>query len=695
MKGIKPIIGGIIAAILCAILFTFPSIFRVSSSFIGDGGDNYEYAGYQGLVNVNISQGKLPFSTTDFWRYPVGFDFSRGFDSYISVTLGAILYPIFKLPLSYNLTILILLSLNGFLSFHFFRKLTKSFWLGALGMIIYGFSFYTIAKASSHPNLLLTGTIPFLGSTILNFIEKERIFKKDIFMFFLALVMVFLGSVQYAILSFIFLFLSAGISFFLFKETIVNIKNKFLTEKGFLILGALSFVIAIFLLFLPHFLSFLNGSVNIIGRENILYNLTPSITDFFLPNKYLHLLFSFFKSQSDPSIEKVVFVGWAELVLFFAFLISNFSKKGKLFIFISVVIPFLFALGYGKDNSFAFLPYRFISQIFPFKLIAEPGRYFIIFYFFITCAVLIFLDNIKNEGFKKFLIAVVIIFVIFERLPFSFYKADTATNEKYIKVASSQESTAILDLPISYFYSKYDILSLYYQKPIVNGYFHWSADSDTERSFIARNDLLSRYICNKNDPSNKSFDLTLEKYQDFSMLAELKEEGIKTIVIHKDDKYYHTECDNVRTRISNLIPSEKSLEITSSDKQEQIKLESDGLANFSFFAPYQGKLYIDGVYLASLRKVSIAIERNGSTSAGFAYSWNKVDDHSQELLPKNSVSIDVNPGDILTFRSSQNAGHNWFSIWYRYAAEKSNSKPYIPAIEKLYEDQKASVYKIN
>jgi hypothetical protein len=163
----------ILFSALITILFTWPGILSLSSRYIGDGYDNYEYASYQSLAAQRITSGQFPFGFTNFWRYPVGFDFGRGFDSYLTVSTGAFLKLFLGMPLSYNLTIYVLLILNGLFSYIFFRYLTGSKSLGLIGAIIYGFSFYALARGSSHPNLMFEGGIPLLFLAVIRLMKKE------------------------------------------------------------------------------------------------------------------------------------------------------------------------------------------------------------------------------------------------------------------------------------------------------------------------------------------------------------------------------------------------------------------------------------------------------------------------------------------------------------------------------------------
>src|SRR5579859_8150018 len=96
-------------SIVLSIILTFPSVLSAGTKFIGDGYDNYEYASYQGLAAQFVRQWQFPFHYSTYWRYPVGFDFARGFDSYITVLLGMLLFFVVGFPLAYNLTIYILM----------------------------------------------------------------------------------------------------------------------------------------------------------------------------------------------------------------------------------------------------------------------------------------------------------------------------------------------------------------------------------------------------------------------------------------------------------------------------------------------------------------------------------------------------------------------------------------------------------
>lgn len=679
--------------ILLAIIFTWPSLLHLNNHYIGDGGDNYEYASYQMLASNRIEHGSLPFGLTNFWRYPVGFDFARGFDSYLTVLTGTILNIFLGMPLSYNATIFILIFLNALSSYLFFNRLTKSKVLGIIGMICYGFSFYTLGKAASHPNLLLTGSIPFLGYVILNLYKDKKHNFKDYLLLFSSLIFMAMGSNQYFIMAFMFIFIYLFISLIFYKRTTIMFVKKFANTT--FLASLFLFFAAFFILYFPQLFAVLNHNFVFLNRGKILVNLSPTFTDYILPNSYLRLFYSkFLSSFSSPSIEKLVFIGFVEIFLLLILILSirKLNKRFYAFLAVLFLIPFSFSLGFDKTGLLWFLPYRYLNNIFPFSLIPEVGRYVVIFYFILTIAIVKFLEELKVSK-KKYILLLIILFLVIERLPSGFYLASTLSYP-YQNIVSKQQSNAVLDLPINLYYPNYDILSFFYNKPIVNGYFHWSADSEKEKSFILKDNLLNRYICNPDEAnSNSDFNSLYEQSKDKQMISLLKKENINIIVVHKDDKFYHTVCTTFRKRLSSLLSEPTTLEAAPLNEKEITAKYLEGDASFSFYFPKDGVFYLDGAYISPTLNTNFKITVNKQIFS--SYGWFISDNYSMQLFPKYTVSIPVKAGDILTFSSLKESGYTFFSLWYRYAQNMDSlTIPYKPMIEKIYEDDTAAVYRL-
>ncbi len=687
----------ILLSFVLAVVFTFPAIFHLFGQYIGDGYDNYEYASYMGLAAKHIQLGSFPFVPTDYWRYPAGFDFPRAFDSYLTVTLGTVLTLIFSLPLGYNLTILFLMTLNGFFSYLFFERLSRSRLIGVIGMVLYGFSFYNLAKAASHPNLLLTGVFAFLGWSVLGLIQKEKYNLRDYFWFFLNIILVLTQSIIYGLFLVLFGLMALTIVILINKQLIFSLKQKVNDSRRLFLSFIIFTLLFLLLIYFPHLKALMSNQFCFLDRSKTLFELSPSLLDFLLPNTYLKIILAkFVSSPSLPSIEKAVFIGFAEIAFFLAFFLTRVSGKIKLFLGLGFLIPFVLALGYGKDNQFFLLPYHFLANIFPFSLVATPGRFFPVFYLFITVSIALLLVSLNKYKIGRLIIVVFLILIILERLPYSFYLAETFKNEPYYDLIKKENTKAVLDIPVNIFHPRYNILSFYYRKAIVNGYFHWSADGTKEKAFIQRDGLISRYSCSDLDPIiTRGLSYPLEDGFDKDMLKLLKEFNIATLVVHKDDKFYHPVCTNVRLRLGRFLPFVQELQETGMVEKQIANQALEGKPSFTFYFPKDGTFYLDGFYLAPSNQTSFILTLDNKP-VDFSYGWTIKNDYTMELTPKYTIVKKVPAGSILTAYSPYDVNHTEFSLWYRYVADK-NAKvlPYNPPISKIYEDENTIVYHVN
>lgn len=686
LNNFKPYILAIFAAIIISIALLYPALPKLSSSFIGDGGDNYEYASYMMLFKKNISEGNYPFEFTNFWRYPVGFDFGRSFDSHLAVTLGGSLNYFISSPLSYNLTIIVLMTLNGIFSFIFFKLLTGSKSLALLGMIMYGFSFYTLAKAEAHLNLLFIGGFPLLGYSILRIIKEPKIDLTKSFLFFFSLFLIALGSKEYFLLAIFFLTIYLGVSSIFYKNAVTSIFNKVKNSYKLVFASALTFLVALVVVFLPYISAVINGKFYLGERGGTLFASTPSIIDYIIPNRYLDLLSNAIKSHSNVSIESMVFIGWIELLVFVLFFINRHIKtRFKLFVLTSFLIPFVLSLGYGEQNLFPLLPYRFLGDFFIFRAIAETGRYFVVFYLILSAAVTLALIPLKpNKRIFTIVVVSIIAILLFERTPLKIMTAATL-NDNYTKIVQKEPGTAVLDLPINIYHPDYNVLSFYYNKPLVNGYFHWSSDGPKEREFLNSSGLMD-YSCNSQD--------NVKINNDNLIIENLKTYGITTIVIHKDDKFYYPVCKNVRIRLSRMIPN--TVVVPETKQQKQIVAKSfTGYPKLTLYFPKKGKFNLDGLYVAPDSKTNFNILVNDSPIEA-NYSWNSIGSpNGIEINPKNQIEIDVEGGSTITIYSKDLVENTYFSVWYRYTPDSNTQQIlYQLRLEKIFEDDTVEVYRL-
>lgn len=690
----KEILLAVFFSVIFALIFTYPAILHINSSYIGDGGDNYEYASYVKLVTHNISEGLMPYSYTNFWRYPQGFNFFLGSDSYLMTLSSGVIAIFIGSVAAYNLVILLLLTLNGLLSYLFFRSLTNSKTLGILGMLIYGFSFNALTKISGHVNLVFNGGFALFAFSILYLIKTQKLkyFLLSLFSVFL----IALGSTEYLFMFLLFVPLYLLIGAFMFREKLQSLFQSLWNNKNKITFFLLAFGCLLTIFYLPHIIAALSNQIVLPNRQEILKYSTPSITDYFLPNSYMRFLIgNFSKNPSFSSIERSVFFGWIELVLFILFFFARIPKKLKAFIFICFALPFVLSLGYGKDDSFFLLPYRFLSHTFPFKTVVQTGRYVVIAYFFSTVAIVLLLKSFMGKKIGITIGILILLLIFAERLPNNIYLSDTLENKAYYKAVAAQNSAAVLDLPVDIYQRKYDLASFFYNKPIVNGYFHYLGDGEKQQEFILKDYLLSRYSCSLKDPISKNgLDEYTEQAKDQEMLSLLKKYDISTIVIHKDEKYNFPDCKNVRMRVDRLLYSLQQLPITTAEQKIFAQRENIN-PTFSFYFPQKGVFFIDGVILFPTKQ-NYKITLNGKP-VSFSYKFvENVEHKTFEIEPKYQINTKVEEGSVITFTSNKIADYSRLDLWYQYFSEDKMNKKNINTLQlsKVYEDNDAIVFRI-
>ncbi|MBD3279671.1 MAG: hypothetical protein GF390_03095 [Candidatus Pacebacteria bacterium] len=183
----------IVFCTLFVLFFTWPGVIKLKKGLIGAGGDTYQYMGFQGLVTHQLQEFRYPFQHIALWRYPEGFDLSRGYDSWLSNMFGGSLTLfLHDRALAYNLTILTSFIFNAFCGYLWGYQLTKSRLLGLLSSVGLGFSFYNLARGAAHASLLLTGGFFLVGYALLKLKEdiicywsvtagSYLVFKSDVF----------------------------------------------------------------------------------------------------------------------------------------------------------------------------------------------------------------------------------------------------------------------------------------------------------------------------------------------------------------------------------------------------------------------------------------------------------------------------------------------------------------------------------
>jgi len=683
--------------LVTTIIITYPSILNLNSKLIGDGGDNYHQFAFQYIATQKIRSLQFPFSHTDILRYPVGFDFGAGSESVLIILTGALLSIFTNSVFAYNLTMLIFFTLNGLLSFILFKYLSKNYTLGLIGGLIYGYSSYVIARSAGHPNLFFIGGFPLLIYSI--FKCKNDFTIKNVTYILVSLTLIYLGSYAYAMLLFsTFLVFIPVLLFFFRIETYLFISNIFKEIKK-IILISIPILLVIIIFGYSHFHAYFTGDYFKPDRSKVitLLEYSPSIKDYFLPNTYLPFqITEVFKNANNSlkSIEKVVFMGWLEIVIFLLFLVFYKNKRVKYSILSVVLAFFILTLGHINPETKIYLPYYYLHKILPFSFVDEPARFFVIFYLFITIGIILFLKQINlNDKKTTLLLFVVITLIILEKLPLNYWMSPIFNDHSYVQVVKETQSTAVLDIPVSYENTVYDVLPYSYNKKVVSAPFHWFADTEAPKAFI-KNNGLTRFICgrsqilpNINQEVNKK------------LIQTLKENDIKTIVVHKNDpedhaKYYFPECTDARMQTSLLFPQLFMPDPTEKQKILSIFFPAISEIGDTITAPYDGMFYLDGFHVFPYNRLPLHIFVD-SKELKIQQNWKLHDGENATLDPFLKIKLKKNSKIKFIFDNNYNMGYSFVKIWYRYIPNDRSAKPIsINGVTKIFEDDDAAVFYI-
>lgn len=531
--------------ILLVFLFTFPGILHITNRMFGDPGDGYQFMGFQYLGYKEFFSGHFPIAWTNYWRYPYGVNFQEISDASLFTIFGIILYPIFHNPIFvYNISLFLLLFLNLYLSYIFF-KLFFNRTPSLIGTVIYGASFYTLARMQGHVNLVLHASILFLFFSLVKIYTEKG--KKINFLYFtLSIISVAFSSLQYVLLCLGTAILLMTLVFLFYKDDCFDAIVTFWKSKYLLISSFLLSFITIFLFHGDKILALINKNMVFPSSK---FGTTP-IINWVIPNAYISKIIVLFSVNNTYRwIENVTFFGYVEIILIILSLIFVKNSKEKIFLMSAFTLFLIISLGRQEFLSFIW-PYQYIYHFFPFNGIPESGRFVIISSIFSTLLILLYLKEIKN----KYILMAIFLLIIFERLPLNIPISDNQYNQNFITAVRRQDSSAVIDFPIythSGYGQMYDILSIYYNKPIVNGYFNWSADYGKTR---LKTDEFSRYSCFKNDENTlNSFDLSKAEELKSKILYFMKKNNINVIVVHKDLFFNNINCNNTRLYIKNLL----------------------------------------------------------------------------------------------------------------------------------------------
>ena len=667
--------------LLLTLIFSNVFFVDVSNSLIGDGFDNYEYFGFMNLAKENILAFKHPFSATNTLRYPDGFDLSYGFDGALAVLTGAVLSIFLSPILSYNLTIVVILFLNIYLSYHYFKKFGQLYGQAddlsskaLLGALIFGVSPYVFARINGHLNLALVAGIPMfiyhytvLNKNIVQNVEQTKI--KDLVWMLGSVILISMGSLQYLVL------LAVVLPFVLLltvrKEELNRYKEFFAGHKRQIINTFSVFLVVFTFLFHGYLWALFSGNLIFADARQKFYE--PHVMDVFVPNRYLGDLWALM-NPSEQAIERVITVGPLELGILLYLLIKVKDKKLQL-------------LGAGL-----FLLYLFLSfGIWAIPYYPEGGRIVILLSLFISL-VLVTQDYLFTKSVYTGLLLTI---VIIERLFFHVQVSQPLAAAELKREVSSLPGQAVLNIPLSKYSTYRSALPVFYEKKVLDGYFHYTAATEASEKTLHQKHF-SRLVCQfeRGDVPETGF----SPGDRSEALAAFKVKDIGSIVVFKDEevgKLYYEDCANVRDWWYYLNPET----VTLSTSTPGVVKNNFQLDHFNphtiarFYFARGGKFYLNGllvtpstysdmkVYLPSGQVIEPQWqEQEGNLSAQFA----------------PPIEVDAKAGDELTLMSEGVSGENrYVNAYYVFQADRTGTdlKP-IP-IELVYSDSNVDVYKLN
>jgi hypothetical protein len=533
------------------LLATGPALPFLTTRVIGDGGDAYQFLGFQYLAKRLVFSGHFPFGWTDYWRYPHGIDFQSTYDSSLLVLIGLPLYAATGHPvLVYNLSVLIILFLNVSLSYVAFRT-----WfardLALVGAVVYGLSFYTLARMAGHPNLVGTAGFLLFFASLYTIHRDGR--GRDFALLAGSSLYLAYASLQYPLILLGSLLLLALPALIMLPGVVPRLATIVWSSKVAVTASACGLVAGVALFHGQKLFELVRGRVVMPPTQFVV---VPPL-NFIVANPYLPTAAALINNGSEREIESCVFFGYLEILLVAVAIAKLKPTPLKRFLISAIVILFGVSLGHHRVLS-ALWPYPYLYKVLPFRGIFEPGRFSIVLYLAMTVLLLLYLQQLKSRRWVLILSAL----LVAERLPVGLYLSPTLDDPALPAAVGLRETRAVLDLPIytSWWNGQlYDLFSVYYERPIVNGYVHWSGDQPRSRILLEN---LREFACSLNPGEPiRDFDPVQATHKRAQILATLAEHAIRVVVVHKDLIGSKARCGEAARHIDFLVEDGRRWEL--------------------------------------------------------------------------------------------------------------------------------------
>ena len=401
------------------LLYTFPLLTHFADGFPGfDTGNSDANQYIWNIYNFKkaVLEGSNPWFT-DLLLYPVGS--SLVLHTYTPILgIFGLLFP--DNIVAVNSGLLLSFVLSGVGAAWLSLRLVPNKMLAVITGFIFAFSPYKTAHLLEHYHLMLTATIPFFVLSFLNAFEfipgkfwPKVVSRKAVIVCFL-LGFITLLSDYYA-LFFLVYFCGAYALFYWLKLGIINWQ----TRKPWLVLAAI-FLISPQLVRLLKKWGVSDKGGLWWGGDLAGYLLPPNNLRWFSTETMIQLNNSESVFNSPGSVENVVFLGWAMLILtvFAIFISRKFGVHSKIkpFLFLSILFWLITMPEMSVFNKIWFrMPTALLHFIPFFNNIRCPTRAVVMLTLFLPIVCFYFLNNwllLKNNLWQK-TIPVLLLLVIF------------------------------------------------------------------------------------------------------------------------------------------------------------------------------------------------------------------------------------------------------------------------------------------
>ena len=557
-QSLKENLFAVLLYIFCVIIFMRPVVLNLNTHILGDGGDNVEHYSYFYLIRDNLLSGKLPFSYSNKYRYPYGFDLASS-DARLFVTIGGLFSYFFNPTIIFNLMVLFTLLANAYISFLFFKEITKNYRASIIGGFIHGFSSWVILNTQGGINVVGVFGFPLLALFLYRYYVLLKNRWGDLIGIYLGIIVLALLSVQQLFLVFLY-FIPLLILLFIFARQFFN-RILVLTTKQFyrhLIVAG----ITVFILF-----CIFNKQVEILIQQKndnqsistgnifpLSFFIFPSTFynkdnyPFLLPWSLTHSIFRFFHLPVvyGNGLAPLVYIGCLVIFLFILSVIA-INKFKIFFIFPIMTMISIFFVVLPMIVELEKLTFFSKNLLFPLQyVITHNERSMMIFWFFCAGTISLGLKKlIRNNNLIFITVLLVVLIERYQPNPIWLTEVKLLTGSSYSEFISSLPGEAVLDVPVDV-YSRYNILPFSYKKNIVGGMFHWYGDNLEEKKLLD-NSMIQNFFCQKNTNPEK-IEVTKNYLWQKELLSLLYKMNIKIIVAHKN-----FWCPNIKDLLEEIV----------------------------------------------------------------------------------------------------------------------------------------------